>query len=282
MAYDDIEVTPVAGACGADVGGVDLAQASDDQIAEIRQALLEHLVLRFRKQRLSPDQHKALGRRFGELNVHPHYHSLDGHPEILPILKEPDASENIGGVWHADVTFLEHPAMGSLLYALEVPPAGGDTLFVNQYLAYDGLSDGMKAMLDGLAAVHTDTRLSRPDNKARNNAQRSSKLKDDADVEETANLHPVVRRHPETGRKGLFVNRAFTRRFQDMSEAESRALLDFLWAHAVRPEYTCRMDWEKDTLVFWDNRAVLHHAVNDYPGQRRTMHRVTIEGDRPV
>lgn len=282
MGFQHLEVAPISGALGAEVAGVDLADdLSDEVIGEIRQALLDHLVICFREQELTPARQIALGRRFGELNIHPHYRPLDGYPEILPVLKEKGDKRNIGGAWHSDVTFLERPAMGSLLYALEVPSKGGDTMFANQYLAYDSLSPGMKAMLDGLVAVHSDAILSRPENKAKSNALRSTKLKDEVRVEESESEHPVVRTHPETGRKALFVNGAFTVRFKDMTVEESRPLLDYLFRHAVRPEFTCRIRWRKGSLVFWDNRAVQHYALNDYPGERREMHRVTVEGDRP-
>ena len=280
MGFRHIEVRPIAAALGGEVGGIDLAQCSDEAIAEVRQALLNHLVLCFREQKLSPAQQVALGRRFGALNIHPHYRSLDGHPEILPVLKEKTDKRNIGGVWHSDVTFLARPALGSLLYAIEVPAKGGDTMFANQYLAYEALSPGMKRLLDGLEAVHSDAILSRPENKARSNAERSTKLKEEV-VEVTETCHPVVRTHPETGREALFVNGAFTTRFKDMTVEESRPLLRFLFEHAVRPEFTCRIRWRKGSLVFWDNRSVQHYALNDYPGARREMHRVTVEGDRP-
>jgi taurine dioxygenase len=282
MAYQHIDVRPIAGALGAQVSGVDLADPSEDSIGEIRRALLRHLVLRFDDQHLNPDQHKALGRRFGKLVIHPHYLPLEGHPEILPVLKEKVATENIGGVWHSDVSFLERPAMGALLYALDVLPWGGDTLFANQYLAYDHLSDGMKRLLGRLSAVHSDATLSRTENKLSQNRSRSTKLREDVEVREVEHEHPVVRTHPETGRKLLFVNRPFTVRLKGMTEAESRPLLEFLFQHAARPEFTCRIRWAKHTLVFWDNRAVQHYALNDYQGHRREMHRVTVEGDRPV
>jgi len=280
MGFSHIEVQPIGGALGAEVDGIDLAQCGDEAIAEVRQALLDNLVLCFRDQRLTPAQQIALGRRFGELNVHPHYKHLDGHPEILPVLKEPSDKRNIGGVWHSDVTFLERPALGSLLYAIDVPSKGGDTLFASQYAAYEALSVGMKRLLDGLVAVHSDAILTAPRNVARSNAERSTKL-DEAAKQASESEHPVVRTHPETGRKALFVNGAFTTRFKDMTVEESRPLLQFLYAHAVRPEFTCRIRWRKGSLVFWDNRAVQHYALNDYPGERREMHRVTVEGDRP-
>ncbi len=277
-----IEVAPLSGALGAEISGVDLSEPLEDAVFEdIREALHEHLVICFREQHLTPESHKDFGRRFGPLNVHPHYRPVEGHPEILPILKQPGDTGNIGGVWHSDVSFLERPALGSLLYALEVPSHGGDTLFANQYLAYETLSEGMRGLLDELSAVHSDAVLSRPENKTRANAERSTKLKEEELTQEVENVHPVIRAHGDTGRRCLYVNSAFTQRFQEMTVAESRPLLEFLYEHAVRPEFTCRVAWEKDMLVMWDNRCTQHYALNDYPGQRRAMHRVTVEGERP-
>lgn len=281
MDYRRIEVNPIAGGIGAEIEGVDLAEELDNEtFAEVHQALLDNLVIFFRKQKMTPEQHKAFGRRFGQLNIHPHYKALDGHPEILEILKEPEARGNIGGVWHSDVTFMEKPAMGSVLYALEVPPHGGDTMFANQYLAYESLSDGMRELLDGMTAVHSDATLSRADNQSSRNAERSTKLVSKSG-EVVENEHPVVRTHPDTRRKALFVNKPFTVRFGGLTEEESRPLLEYLFRHAVRPEFTCRFRWEKGSVAFWDNRCTQHFAVNDYHGHRRSMHRVTVDGDRP-
>ncbi len=281
MKSNSIEVRPVAGALGAEVCGVDLGDAlSDEQVDTLRRAFLDHQVIFFRGQSLDPDSHKEVGRRFGDLNIHGYYESLPGHPEILPVLKEPEATGNIGGVWHSDVTYLPAPALGSILYALEVPPAGGDTMFASQYLAWETLSDGMKEMLEGLRAIHSSDIFT---NKARRdaaNAIRTTKLNE---VDETIeSSHPVVRTHPETGRKCLFVNGAFTRRIDGWTVEESRPLLDFLYRQASRPEFTCRFRWEEGSIAFWDNRCTQHYALNDYQGHRRSMHRVTLEGDRPV
>ena len=281
MKSNSIEVRPVAGALGAEIHGIDLADSpSDEQFGTVRRAFLDHQVIFFRDQALDPDSHKELGRRFGELNVHGYYKSLPGHPEILPVLKEPEATENIGGVWHSDVTYLPEPALGSILYALEVPPAGGDTMFASQYHAYEALSDGMKEMLEGLRAIHSSDLFT---NKARRDAANATRTTKLAEIDETVeSSHPVVRTHPETGRKCLFVNGAFTRRIDGWTVEESRPLLDFLYRQAARPEFTCRFRWRQGSIAFWDNRCTQHYALNDYQGYRRTMHRVTLEGDRPV
>jgi taurine dioxygenase len=284
MSYQHIEVEPIAGALGAEINGVDLSEDIGNAVfSEIQQALHENLAIFFRDQDLTPDQHKDFGLRFGTLNIHPQYVPLDGHPEILPILKEPEDTLNIGAAWHTDVSFLEQPSLGSILFAHDVPESGGDTMFANQFLAYEALSEGMRDMLDGMTAVHSDRVLSNPASAKNRNEGRSTLIREEAMTEEEiVNEHPVVRTHVDTGRKSLYVNRAFTTRFSGMTEAESQPLLDFLYAQAVRPEFTCRFRWEKKSVAFWDNRCTQHYALNDYQGQRREMHRVTVNGERPV
>jgi taurine dioxygenase len=283
MTYSKIEVTPLSGVCGAEIGGIDLSEEIDDEtFGEIEHAFHENLVIFFRDQDLTEDQHKAFGARFGDLNVHPRYVPLDGHPEIFPIRKNPEDTKIVGASWHQDLTHLEKPPLGSILYALDVPPVGGDTLFANQYAAYGSLSEGMREMLDGLVAVH-DNRIQAPKATPARNAKMSSKLRDDPDEEdEPESEHPVVRTHPGTGRKALFVNRPRTHRFKGMTEEESRPLLQFLFDHSHRPEFTCRFRWRKGSIAFWDNRCLMHKALNDYPGHKRYMNRVTVNGTRPV
>ncbi|MBV8889597.1 MAG: TauD/TfdA family dioxygenase [Alphaproteobacteria bacterium] len=282
MGNNRISVEPIAGALGAEIGGVDLAEPLEEAvIGEIRRALLDHLVIFFRDQHLTPEQHLVFGRRFGSLQVHDFVGGTEGYPEIIEVRKEPEETRNFGGGWHTDVSYLERPALGSVLYAREVPEFGGDTMFANQYLAYETLSEGMRAMLDGMIAVHS-ARRPYGINSARARSGPASmriRLGEDAEAEIE---HPVVRTHPETGRKALYVNGNFTIRFKDMTEEESAPLLDFLERHAVRPEFTCRFRWQPNAIAFWDNRCVQHNAINDYQGQRRVMHRVTIEGERPV
>lgn len=273
----NITVTPIAGALGAEIGGVDVAKDHDDQtIAEIRQALLDHGVVFFRDQTLDVERHKAFTRRFGELFVHPNFPMDREEPEIVYVRREPGDGRVLGQGWHADTTMMATPPMGAILYALEVPEVGGDTLFANQCLAYEALSDGMKEMLQSLRAVHNDTRIAGPGTGL--NAQRASQVREDDDWRPTESLHPVVRTHPETGRKHLFVNGIYTHNFEGMTVAESQPLLDFLYAHAARPEFTCRFRWQPGSIAFWDNRCTLHNAIHDNHDEVRYMQRTQIAG----
>ena len=275
MQSTKLEVQPIAGALGAEVHGVDLGQDLDDAVvAEIRGALLEHCVIFFRDQEFDARQHKALARRFGDIFIHPNYYGVVPDPEILEIRREPGDTRVVGEEWHSDTTMMAHPPMGAILYALEVPPYGGDTLFANQYLAYETLSDGMKRMLAGLRAVHSDRKVAGP--QARANVGRTTKARDDDAWRETINVHPVVRTHPETGRPVLYVNASYTVGFEGMTEAESKPLLDFLLEQGHRPEFTCRFRWQKGSVAFWDNRCTKHLAINDAGPFRRLMRRVQI------
>ena len=282
----NIEVSPIAGALGAEISGIDLSQPLDDaSFAQVRKAFDENLIIFFRDQTITPDQHLAFASRFGEFDIHPFAAGLPDHPEVLPVVKEAeDLGANFGGLWHSDVTFYERPPLGSVLYGLDVPEFGGDTLFANQYLAYETLSDGMREMLDGLTAVHSATRIYGTGASAIGKfgkGVQSMTVRSGDDAEETV-VHPVVRLIPETGRRALFVNGSYTIRFSGWTEAESKPLLDYLCAHAVRPEFTCRFRWQKGSIAFWDNRCAQHNALNDYQGHRREMHRVTIVGERPM
>lgn len=283
ITYQHIGVAPISGALGAELSGVSLAGPIDDAVFdEIRNAFHAHSVIFFRDQDITPEQHKAFAARFGPLNVHPYVKSLDGHPEIIPIIKEPDEKVNFGGGWHSDMSFLEAPSLGSALYALETPAYGGDTLWASQYLAYEALSDAMKELLGTLWAVHSaGSQYGTNSEASRNNEKRKSMETAASESAHAETLHPVVRVHPETGRKGLFVNQAFTVKFKGMTRRESRPLLQFLYEHCTREEFTCRFRWTNGALALWDNRCTQHFALNDYHGQRRHMHRVTIDGDRP-
>jgi taurine dioxygenase len=279
---DTLTVEPVSGALGAEVHGIDLTDpatlADDATIAAIRRAWLDHHVLFFRDQAFSPDTLIAFGRRFGELDTHPFVEGMTTHPEVIEIVTEPEDRFNFGGGWHTDVTFLEEPDLGSILHAVDVPPYGGDTLFANQHLAYETLSDGMKALIDPLVALHSPG----PQYAEGGYSTKSKSMKTkNADRTDTVVRHPLVRTHPETGRKGLYVNRAFTIGIEGMKAHESQPLLEQLFTHAVREPFTCRFRWRPNSLAMWDNRSVQHYALYDYRGHRRHMRRITIRGDRP-
>ena len=272
-----LSVKRIAGALGAEIGGVDLRELDDGTLAAIRAAWLEHLVVFFRDQPLAPAQYMAFAQRIGQPIEYPFVNGIAGFPEIIEVKKLEHERINFGGVWHSDTAYLEVPPMASMLLAREVPPQGGDTLFANMYLAYESLSDGMKRLVEPLWAVNSSA-------KADVTRTREDRLKADGNDKAGRELvaeHPVVRTHPETGRKALYVNFAHTVRFRGMTEKESAPLLEFLFQHQVRPEFTCRFSWQVGSLALWDNRCAQHNPVNDYHGHRRLMHRITLAGDRP-
>ncbi len=274
--YRHIEVRPLAGALGAEVFGVDMSGDLDDEVVrEVRQAFLDHLVIFLRDQSVTPQQQVTFARRFGDPMEYPNLPGLPEEPLITPVVKLEHERNNFGGVWHSDTTYLPEPPMGSMLLALEVPPHGGDTLFANQYLAYEALSDGLRETLDGLMGISSSA-------KAEASRTVEDRLKE-AGVERKALTaeHPLVRTHPETGRKALYTSDAHTGSINGWTEEESLPLLKFLWAHQVRPEFTCRFRWEPGSLAFWDNRAAMHNPINDYHGYRRVLHRITLAGDKP-
>lgn len=274
-----MEIRKLTGTIGAELLGVDLAsELTDDLVAQIRQALLDYQVVFFRDQTLTPEQHIAFAERFGQISTTPVYQTLEQYPQIMPVIKEPADRDIIGDTWHTDETYQAAPPMGSILYAREVPDVGGDTLWANMYRAYETLSDGLKRKLEGLRAVHTNDFLTA--NTKERNSTRSTKLREDAGS--ITSVHPVVRTHEETGRKALFVNQPFTYCFENMTREESLPLLQYLYQHSSKPENTCRFRWRKGSIAFWDNRCTMHYAINDYPGKRREMHRITIQGTRPV
>lgn len=276
---ESIAITPIAGALGAEISGVDLSQPLDaGTVHTLRQALLDHLVIFFRDQQLASDRYFEFAKAFGTPVEYPLIKGIDGYPTITEIAKLENEKTNFGGVWHSDTTYLDTPPMGSMLYALEVPPFGGDTLFANQYLAYETLSAPLRAFLDGLIAVNSSAKadVSRTREDMIRHANNAAPPKD------YHSEHPVVRTHPETGKRCLYVNVAHTSHFKGMTEKESASILSFLFEHQVKPEFTCRFNWRPGSLAFWDNRAAQHNPVNDYHGFRRVMRRITLAGDKPV
>lgn len=276
----DISVKRLAGAIGAEIGHVRLSpDMPEEAIARLRGIWLEHGVVFFRDQgHLAAPDLAAFARRFGKVIEYPFVKGLPEAPEVIPVMKLEHERVNFGGLWHTDTAYLERPPMATMLIAREVPPFGGDTLFASGTAAYEALSDGMRGVLDRLRAVNSSA-------KADVTRTREDRLKDSA-REDSRKVyeaeHPVVRTHPETGRRALYVNIGHTTRFAGMTEEESAPLLTFLYQHQVRPEFTCRFSWEPGSIAFWDNRCVLHNPVNDYHGHRRVMHRVTLAGDRPA
>ena len=252
MRNSRIEVRPISGAGGAEISGVDISRDLDDgTIGEIRDALNEHCVVFFRDQEIDVAQHKAFARRFGPIFVHPNFATVMEDPEVVMVRREPADVSHVGEDWHTDTTMCAEPPMGAILYAVEVPPYGGDTLFANQYLAFDSLSDGMKRMVSGLRAVHSDIRVAGP--RAGLNARRAIKVREDANWRPTESVHPVVRTHPETGRKALYVNVAHTAGIVGMPPEQSEPLLQHLFQHQVKPDYTCRFQWRAGAGQWWNH-----------------------------
>mgnify|MGYP006147967325 CR=1 FL=1 len=278
MNYNQITITPLSGAMGAEIGGVDLSQDLDNQtFNEIHQALLDNLVIVFHDQSLAPDDCKSFARRFGSLEPYPFVEGLTEHPEIFEIRKEPDEKKNFGGKWHSDMSFTKMPPMGTMLYALEVPSKGGDTMLTNLYLAYENLSDGMRQLLANMKAEYSAALKQSGGRVAIMNSTRFDVA--NLDRAEETSLHPLVRTHPQTGMKALYVSAGHLARFEGMTVEESKPILDFLREHASQPDFTCRVKYRKGTLVLWDNRCTQHRALNDYHGERRVMHRLTIGSD---
>ncbi|QJP07612.1 taurine dioxygenase [Pseudomonas multiresinivorans] len=274
-----LTIEPISPALGAVVSGVRLADPLDDAAQrQIEQALLDHHVLFFRDQPLTPSQQANFAARFGDLHIHPIYPSSPEQREVI-VLDTAVTDVRDNAIWHTDVTFLETPALGAVLAAKQLPPYGGDTLWASGIAAFEALSKPLQQLLDGLTATHdisksfpqerfgaTDADLARLEEARRKNPPRS---------------HPVIRTHPVTGRKALFVSDGFTTRINELEPAESRAILDLLFAHFARPEFTVRWRWKENDVAFWDNRVTQHYAVDDYRPQRRVMHRATILGDKP-
>ncbi len=283
MTYTTIKVTPLSRHIGAEIGEVDIASGlTDRQFEEIHRAFVEHSVIFFRDQNISPDQHIAFAERWGTINVNRFFQPVESHPIIAEVRKEPDQNSNIGSSWHTDHTYDQIPAMGSILYAREVPSLGGDTIFSSMYAAYEDLSAGLKQTLRGMRAEHSSrhafghTAYSDLDKKD---------IKDingrlgNAEAATQDATHPVIIKHPLSGKPSLYVNGDFTIKFEGWSKLESQPLLDYLYQHAQQNEFTYRFSWRRGSMAVWDNRATHHCALNDYQGEFRLMHRITIEGE---
>jgi taurine dioxygenase len=272
----EVRIAPVSGSVGAEISGVDLARPmSEATMQAIRQAYADYGVLFFRDQHLTPEDHIRFAELWGPININRFFTPVPDYPMIAEVRKEPDQQSNIGGSWHTDHSYDQIPALGSILYALEIPETGGDTQFASMYAAYDALSDGLKELLGGLKAVHSSRHVFGA------NANRPKDLVErlgHAELAEQDAVHPVVITHPLSGRRSLYVNPGFTLRFDGWKDEESQPLLEYLYRHAARAEFTCRFKWRAGSIAFWDNRATWHYALNDYAGQRRLLHRITIEG----
>ena len=276
-----MRIDPLAGALGAEIRGVDLTRLTDDGWREVHEAFLRYSVLAIRDQQLEPHDMMEIGARFGEPCPYPFVCGIDGFPFIFEVVKEESETVNFGGNWHSDTTYLPTPPLGTLLYAVETPSHGGDTLFASTAAAYEALSDGMKSLLNGPRGVNSAGLKHSGGRHQLHQTISSMRLHDIDSGARYEAEHPVVRTHPETKRKALYVSRSHTIRFRDMSEEESRPLVEYLQAHQTRPEFTCRVRWSPGTLTVWDNRCTQHNAINDYHGQRRRMRRLTVGPQTP-
>lgn len=281
--FAGLSIQPLAGALGAEISGVDLSRPLDDAtVRAIRQALLRYDVVFFRGQNLTPRQQIEFAGRFAPFSEVPYIRPMAEYPELIEVVREAGERKamNFGGHWHSDLSFMANPPLGSVLYAVEVPPFGGDTMWSSMHAAYEALSDGLKKMLEGLRVMHSARRSYAPGGTFADDDLKSMRIDADENArKETA--HPSVRVHPESGKKCLFINPVYAIRFEGWTEEESAPLLAWLDKHCQRPEFTCRFNWSAGALAFWDNRSTQHFAINDYRGFRRQMRRVTLAGDRP-
>ena len=285
MAYQMMDVRPIAGALGAEIYGVDLTDRDDSPMwPELRQAFLEYHVIAVRGQEMSLDDMMRVGGKFGEPCYYPFAKGMDGYPFITRIVKEPGEKDVFGSDWHTDTMYLKEPPRATLLYAVQTPPSGGDTLYVNTAAAYDALSIGMKKMLDGLIGVSSaGLKNKRGGGRAAHLGRIGSMTSQNVDKADALEAkHPIVRTHPETGRKSLYVSALHTVRFDGFTEEESRPLIVWLNNHCTEPEFSCRVRWEPGQLTIWDNRTTLHNAINDYTAFRREMRRLTVGAELPV
>lgn len=281
--YQTLTIEPIAGSLGAEISGVDLLALKAGQIDHIKSAFRDHQAIFFHDQPLDNEQLKTFTRHFGDFGHEPYVKTMDEHPEIIAVVKEADETKsiNFGGQWHSDWSFQENPPMATILHGREIPPYGGDTMFANMYLAYETLPRAMKEIIDPLVAVHSARRPYGLGKSILGSKKRKSMTILNSEEAHSEMEHPLVRIHPQTGRKCLFINAVYTIRIKGMSEEQSKGILDPLFQHSVREEFTCRFRWRKNSLAMWDNRCVQHLALNDYDGYRRAMYRTTVAGDRP-
>ena len=259
---------------GAEITGADVRDP--EQFADIRQAFIDNAFIVLRGQHITPEEHLTFARRFGPINVNRFVSAVPDYPEIAQVIKEPDQTTAIGEIWHTEHSYDREPAMCSILHAVEVPPSGGDTLFASATAAYDALSDEMKQKLDGLSAWNSSTHAFGA-SQAKSESARTGRI-GNADAATQNTLHPVVIRHPLSGRKAIYVNPRFTTRIEGLSEDESEKLLTEIYTHCHKPEFQTRISWRRGDVTMWDNRATWHKAINDYHGYRRCMHRITVDG----
>ena len=272
----EIIINPASGSIGAEIGGVDLSvDLSDAVFSEIRQTFIEHGLIFFRNQELTPDDHLRFAKRWGEININRFFAKVEGHEQIAEVKKDTDQEINIGGAWHTDHSYDQIPAMGSILLARETPKTGGDTLFANMYRAYESLSDGLKRTLESMNACHSSRHVFGAHT---GYAEASNQRIGNPELATQDAIHPVIITHPESKRKALYVNPEFTVNFEGWTKEESKPLLNYLTEHSTRSENITRFKWEPGSIAFWDNRCTWHFALNDYPGEKRLMHRITVEG----
>ena len=269
-----MDIRPLTGGLGAEIFGVDVRDSA--QFPDIHEAFATYSVIVLRGQDIAPEDHLDFARRFGPINVNRFFKPVDGHPEIATVLKEKDQKEAVGEGWHTDHSYDQIPAMGSILHAIEMPPYGGDTLFVSMGAAYEALSEPMRRFLDGLTAVHSSRHVF-GSTTSDSEAAKSGRL-GNAEAATQDARHPIVITHPLSGRRGLFVNPVFTTHIEGLTGDESAAILNMLYAHCRQPEFQARVRWQEGDVTMWDNRATWHKAINDYHGFRRLMHRITVDG----
>ncbi len=282
MSHDKIEVTPIAGSLGAEVRGVDLRTMDNHAWAAVHQAFLDHKVVAIRDQDLSPQDIMDVGARIGEPNHYPFVKGMDDFPFLFDVVKEPVETRNFGGGWHSDTTYMKTPPLATLLYAIETPPRGGDTLYCDMVAAYEALSPRMQEMLGTLKGINSAALKHTGGRKAHHAVIGGMKIQGTEEAESYEAVHPIVRTIAETGQKALYCSRAHTTHFEGMTEDESRPLIEWLQAHATRQEFTCRVNWKPGTITIWDNRRTMHSAINDYQGMRRHMRRLTSGPTHPV